>query len=264
MYSVYLSYPGKTNIFLQIRNFRMKKAFSIITTVLLVIVIVFAILLAGVRLVGITPYTVLSGSMEKAIHVGSLIYTVKPDPSELKVGDVITYTLENGTVVTHRIIELLPDEEDPSLVRFRTKGDNNETADGDPVHPKNVLGKMLFTIPLIGYVAWFVQNPPGSYIVIGVGIILVLLTFLPELMDKLDDKIKDKPEGSPSAESESSADASDQPQSPPTEESHSAEQQAESLKTEAAQPPPDSEAQPPPGNEAQPPLGNEAQPPPDR
>lgn len=165
----------------------MKKAFGIITTSLLVIVIIFAIMLAGVRLVGITPYTVLSGSMEKEIHVGALIYTVKADPSTLKEQDIITYVIEGGTVVTHRIIELVPDEEDPTLVRFRTKGDNNKTADGDPVHPNNILGKVIFDIPLLGYIAWFVQNPPGCYITIGVGIILILLTFLPELLDKLDE-----------------------------------------------------------------------------
>ena len=166
----------------------MKKAFGIITTSLLVIVIILAIMLAGVRLVGITPYTVLSGSMEKKIPVGSLIYTVEVNPSTLKEQDVITYVIEGGTVVTHRIIELLPDEEDPTLVRFRTKGDNNDIPDGDPVHPKNILGKVIFTVPLLGYIAWFVQNPPGSYITIGIGVILVLLTFLPELLDKLEEK----------------------------------------------------------------------------
>ena len=234
----------------------MKKAFSIFTTVLLVIVIVFAILLAGVRLVGITPYTVLSGSMEKAIHVGSLIYTVKPDPSELKVGDVITYTLENGTVVTHRIVELLPDEEDPSYVRFRTKGDNNRTADGDPVLPENILGKMLFTVPLIGYVAWFVQNPPGSYIVIGIGIILVLLTFLPELMDKLDDKESGENKKKPPAESGEAGRVDDEspPQEVSSEHKPPAEQYAEPPPQEDAQAPPDTEAKTPPGEAEQAPT----------
>ena len=234
----------------------MKKAFSIFTTVLLVIVIVFAVLLAGVRLIGVTPYTVLSGSMEKAIHVGSLIYTVKPDPSELKVGDVITYTLENGTVVTHRIVELLPDEEDPSYVRFRTKGDNNETADGDPVLPENILGKMLFTVPLLGYAAWFVQNPPGSYIVIGIGIILVLLTFLPELMDKLDDKGKsgDKKKPPDDIDGKENTDSADPPQEQTSEDKPPAEQYAEPPPKEDAQAPPDTEAKTPPGEAEQAPT----------
>ena len=167
----------------------MKKLFSAVTTSLLIIVAVLAIMLAGVRLVGITPYTVLSGSMEPSIHVGSLIYTVKPDPKALEVGDVITYVIEGGTVVTHRIIEIVPDESDASVLRFKTKGDNNNTADmGEPIHQNNILGKMLFTIPYLGYLAWFVQNPPGSYITIGFGIVLILLTFLPELLDKIEEE----------------------------------------------------------------------------
>lgn len=187
-YDVFLAKSRKRMPIDQGKEQAMKKIFSAVTTSLLIIVAILAIMLAGVRLFGITPYTVLSGSMEPSIHVGSLIYTVKPDTSKLEVGDVITYVIEGGTVVTHRIIEVVPDENDASVLRFKTKGDNNNTADtGEPIHQNNVLGKMLFTIPYLGYLAWFVQNPPGSYITIGFGIVLILLTFLPELLDKLED-----------------------------------------------------------------------------
>lgn len=163
----------------------MKKTISIITTALLVIVLLLAFALVGVRLFGLAPYTVLSGSMEPTYHVGSLIYVTEVDPQELEVGDPLTYVIDGGTVVTHRIIEKHVDPDNPADIRFKTKGDNNNIEDGELVRAENILGKPVFTIPLMGYVAFFIQTPPSSYIAIGMCIIIVLLTFLPDLMDKL-------------------------------------------------------------------------------
>ncbi|MBQ7364873.1 MAG: signal peptidase I [Clostridia bacterium] len=157
-----------------------------------VVVVILAILLAGVRLVGLAPYTVLSGSMEPHYHVGSLIYVKKVDPKTLAVGDDITYMISDTTVVTHRIIEILPDEDDPTILRFRTKGTANNTADGTPVHQRNILGKAVFTIPYLGYFANFVQNPPGLYIAIAFCVILVILVFLPDLIFGKEEEAKPK------------------------------------------------------------------------
>ena len=93
-----------------------------------------AVLLIGVRLLGVQVYSVLSGSMEPKYPVGSLIYVKAVDPYELKSGDVITFMLNENTVATHRIVEVVPDESDSGVVRFRTKGDANEAEDGSLVH----------------------------------------------------------------------------------------------------------------------------------
>ena len=155
---------------------------------LVVAVVLLAIALVGVRLFGLQVYTVLSGSMEPAYHVGALLYDKKVDPAQLRPGDVITFMLDEETIVTHRIVEVVPDEEDPSVIRFRTKGDANAAADGSLVHYKNVLGTPVFTIPTLGYFANFVQQPPGLYVAIAFGAVLVLLAFLPDLLG--DDKKK--------------------------------------------------------------------------
>lgn len=165
-----------------------KKIGNVVTTVLVVAVVLLAIALAGVRLFGLQVYTVLSGSMEPAYHVGALLYDKKVDPAQLRPGDVITFMLDEETIVTHRIVEVVPDEEDPSVIRFRTKGDANAAEDGSLVHYKNVLGTPVFTIPKLGYFANFVQQPPGLYVAIAFGAVLVLLAFLPDLLG--DDKKK--------------------------------------------------------------------------
>lgn len=168
------------------------KIFNVVTWVLIAVVALFALALVGVRLVGLAPYTVLSGSMEPTYHVGSLLYVKKVDYTTIQVGDPITFMLDEDTVATHRVIEVVPDAEDATVLRFRTKGDNNTIDDGNVgVHYKNVIGTPVFTIPYLGYVANYVQNPPGRYVSIAAAAILLLLVFLPDIF--ADDGKKKKP-----------------------------------------------------------------------
>ena len=162
-----------------------------ITWALIGVVMLAAIALVGVRLFGLTPYTVLSGSMEPTYHTGSIVYVKKVDYHDLKVGDPITFMLDEDTIATHRIVEVVPDEEEPETIRYRTKGDANDTEDGGLVHYKNVIGKPVFTIPYLGYVADYIQNPPGRYVAISAGAILVLMMFLPEIIGLFTEKEPD-------------------------------------------------------------------------
>ena len=167
-----------------------KKIWNAVTTVLVALVVLVAIALGGVRLIGLTPYTVLSGSMEPTYHVGSLIYVKKVDYTQLQPGDVITFMISEDTLATHRIVEVVPDETDPWVLRYRTQGDSNEAADGGLVHYKNIVGTPIFTIPKMGYFASWVQNPPGTYIAITVGVVLLILLFLPDLLRMADESDK--------------------------------------------------------------------------
>jgi len=162
----------------------MKKAIDITFTVVMVIVLIFAFLLVGIRLFGLKPYTVISGSMEPKYPVGSLIYVKEAGIKDLDIGDPVTYTIGNGVVVTHRIVEIIVDEDNPTVVKYRVKGNANKQADGEPVHIKNVIGKPVFHIPILGYVAYFIQHPPGTYIAICALILFIALTFLPGLFMK--------------------------------------------------------------------------------
>lgn len=158
-----------------------KKIWDWISGILVAVVVLLAIALVGVRVVGLQPYVVLSGSMEPTYHVGSLIYVKAVDYRELTVGDPITYMVSQDTVVTHRIIEVLVDEEDPNTIRYFTQGDANDVPDGMSVHYKNIIGKPVFSIPYLGYVSNYIQNPPGSYMAIAAGALLILLVFLPDI-----------------------------------------------------------------------------------
>ena len=177
----------------------LKKLWNAVTTLLVAAVVVLAVLLVGARLVGLHVFTVLSGSMEPTYHVGSLIYVKEVDPYEIQPGQVITFLLSEDTVATHRVVEVVPDEEDESVIRFRTKGDANDTVDGSLVHYKNVIGTPVFTIPKLVYVANYIQHPPGAYMAIAAGAVLLALIFIPDLFDdepksgKKEDKASSKP-----------------------------------------------------------------------
>ncbi len=158
-----------------------RKTWNVISSILVALVVLLALLLVGARLFGLQVYTVLSGSMEPTYHTGSLIYVKKVDPYTIRDGQVITFMLDENTIATHRVVGVVPDEEDSTVVRFRTKGDANETEDGGLVHYKNVIGTPVFTIPYLGFVANYIQHPPGMYVAISAGAVLLMLTFLPDI-----------------------------------------------------------------------------------
>ena len=171
---------------------------NLFTTLLVTAVVILAVLLAGVRVFGLQVFTVLSGSMEPVYHTGSVIYVKDVDHRDLGAGDVITFMLNEDTVATHRIVEVVPDESDASVVRYRTKGDANDAEDGSLVHYKNVLGTPVFTIPYLGYVANYIQTPPGSYVALSGGAFILMLVFLPDLFGE-DPKKKEKAPGAKKA-----------------------------------------------------------------
>lgn len=161
---------------------RFLKMYNWLTTILVGIVVIIAILLAGVRIGGLHVYSILSGSMEPEYPVGALIYVQKTDPYELQEGDVITFLLSEDMSATHRIVGIVPDEEDPEVIRFRTKGDANNAEDGSLVHYKNVVGKPIFKIPYLGYLAEYIKQPPGLYAAIAAGLVLLVMVLLPDIL----------------------------------------------------------------------------------
>lgn len=167
-----------------------KKIWNVASSILVALVVLLALLLVGARLVGLQVFVVLSGSMEPTYHTGSLIYVKKVDPYTIQEGQPITFMMSETTVATHRVVGIVPDEEDPTVIRFRTKGDANDTEDGGLVHYKNVIGRPVFSIPYLGYVADYIQHPPGRYVALSAGAVLLLLVFLPDVFSEDPDKKK--------------------------------------------------------------------------
>lgn len=113
------------------------------------------------KLLGISIYGVLTGSMTPAYSVGGVVYVAETEPDEIQVGDVITYGLGSDTeyVMTHRVIQ----SEDGYFI---TKGDANNVADPEPVTYERLIGKVVFFLPGMAGVAEFVNSVTGKCIFI--------------------------------------------------------------------------------------------------
>ena len=167
---------------------KFKKIWNLVSTFFVVLVVCFAVFLMGSRLLGYRVFNVISGSMEPTYSVGDLIYVKEVNPYDIKEGTAITFVLNEDLVVaTHRVVEV-----DMENQYFYTKGDANDTADSAPVHFNNVIGVPQFHIPLLGYVSDFVQNPPGMYITLAVGAVLIVAVFLPDIIGKKNKEDKEE------------------------------------------------------------------------
>ena len=163
---------------------KLKKIWDTVTTALVVLVVVFAVFLMGSRLVGLQVFNVISGSMEPTYSVGDLLYVKTVDPDSVRVGDPITFVLNEDLVVaTHRVVDI-----DAENRQFTTKGDANKSEDAAPVHFNNLIGVPVFAVPLLGYVSAYIQSPPGMYVAIGLGVALLAAVFLPDLLTKKEKK----------------------------------------------------------------------------
>lgn len=104
-----------------------------------------------------------SGSMKPAIKMGSLV-VVKPT-SGYKIGDIITYKSADDPkkTTTHRIVGV---NEEQGFTFYKTKGDANDAPDLNPIFKENIVGKVLFFIPYLGYLVAFAKTLPGLIILI--------------------------------------------------------------------------------------------------
>jgi signal peptidase len=128
-------------------------------------------------------FVVLSGSMEPAMSPGDAIIVREAAPGEISEDDVITFGTGGETPTTHRVIDVV--ERDGSTA-YVTKGDANEDPDTSAVRPEQVVGKVLFVIPFIGYVVRFVNTGLGFGILVAAPMALIVLSELWRLLRSVD------------------------------------------------------------------------------
>lgn len=94
-----------------------------------------------------------SSSMEPAIRAGALAMMLPIDAEDVKVGDIIVFNppwdTDPDVTVSHRVIGIYYDEQ----IIFDTKGDATEDPDPYYVPARSVHGKVVFSIPYLGYAA---------------------------------------------------------------------------------------------------------------
>ena len=118
------------------------------------------------------PAIVMSGSMEPSIHVGSV--AVVKQGASFELGDPIAFYWGNE-YVTHRLIDSYVEGGETLYI---TKGDANNTEDPQRINKDNVDGKVLFSIPLVGYALHFSKSRRGLILLGTIMICLILSLFM--------------------------------------------------------------------------------------
>ena len=159
----------------------MGKVFSVIGTILIILVIIICLGVTVPKLFGYSSYVVVSGSMEPAIPVNSLIYVKSCEPAELEQGDVILfYDSRDGVPITHRVVE--NDTEGQKII---TKGDANNGNDIRPALYANVVGRVVGHIPGIGVITGILSTLMGK---IAAGMIILAGYILMEIGHRISRK----------------------------------------------------------------------------
>lgn len=171
----------------------MTKILRVVYYVSLVLIVSIAILFT----ISVLPipgnYKVLvveSGSMEPAIKVGSIV-VIRPE-KEYKTGDIITFidpSQKSKVPTTHRIYEI---EIVSGEIRYVTKGDANNTPDTKSVRKRDILGKVLVSIPYLGYGVAFAKKPIGFLLIIFVPVIIIILDEVRNIYVEIKKRRKDK------------------------------------------------------------------------
>jgi signal peptidase len=153
-------------------NTTIKRVFDVVSWVALaVLVLLTLVLILSAFNIGVRAFVVSSGSMSPAIHTGDLVIVRKSGGYEK--GDVITFIDSRNKYISHRIYKV---EEKDGKTTYTTKGDANNTPDGSPVSEVNVMGRVVFHIPLMGIPIAFFHTKIGlALLILSIGAILIWL-----------------------------------------------------------------------------------------
>ena len=113
-------------------------------------------------------YVIISPSMVPNINVYDAVVTMRVPTEKIEMYDVITFLSKDidthGTPITHRVVGIVETED--GKIGYRTKGDNNNAEDNALIMEDEVIGKVLFRIPMIGYVRTFITSRIGWLLIV--------------------------------------------------------------------------------------------------
>lgn len=161
-----------------------------INFIAIIIVVIFALLLIASKfnIGGLKFLVVKSGSMEPVIKTGSFI-TVKKSPS-YEIGNIINF--KNPTnlteTTTHRISNITINETNQTV--YTTKGDANNAPDNKTITTDNINGKVVFTLPYLGYLVAFTQTGLGIVLLIIIPATIIVYEEFLNIKKEISDRIK--------------------------------------------------------------------------
>jgi len=132
-----------------------------------------------------------SGSMAPAIKMGSIVM-VKP-VEDYKIGDVVCFgqITRTKSPITHRIYDIKVVENEVSYI---TKGDANNAPDLREISKREIIGKVLFSVPYVGYAVDFAKKPLGFALIILIPATVIISDEVKKIYGEVKKKKTDKTE----------------------------------------------------------------------
>ena len=156
----------------------MKAIFTVYRWIVYPVILIYLLLSVAPFLFGIRPYIVLSASMEPTIMTGALGYIDTKDCEDVSTGDIVAFTMGDEITVLHRIVG---ENEDGT---YTTKGDNNENEDFTSLHPSQIVGTVIYSMPKLGYIASWLQTKQGIIVAVGLVIIGLISSWFEDRSDE--------------------------------------------------------------------------------
>jgi signal peptidase len=159
-------------------NHTVKKVIGVLEWLLTIVLVSVVLLLVFTAFDPVKSFHVLrvmSGSMEPTLKVGSVVFVQKVNPETLKKGDIITFasTDDPAITITHR---LAATEKIGSKTIFKTKGDANSIGDTAEIYATQIKGRVIFSLPYLGYFSVWIKRPLGFGLMIIFPAILIILS----------------------------------------------------------------------------------------
>ena len=185
------------------KNLKDNKVLSIIGTILYDILVVLIVCILAVVLLqrvsnnnfaigGIRIFNIVSESMVPKYNIGDILVAKSIDPSQIKVGDDISYLGEVDTfkdkIVTHQVIAI--DQKDGKYV-FTTKGIANDEAD-PLITQDQVYGKIVYHTIFLSLISKVILNIYGFYFLIFVPLTILILVKIREILLSIKESKEEK------------------------------------------------------------------------
>ena len=165
---------------------------SIFRTILTIILVILIAVIVTQRvsdnqkaIAGFRVFNVITESMVPEYKVGDTILTKTVNPSELKIGDDITYMGKKdpfkGMIITHRIVKI--EQKDDGKYIIQTKGLANDIEDPE-INESQVYGKVIYKIKSISFINGIIGNLYGMYFAIFIP--FGIITFVEFILYKRD------------------------------------------------------------------------------
>jgi signal peptidase I len=156
-----------------------RKARATLYTALVALAVLFAAVMLVPAVLGYQRYVITGKSMTGTYDRGSVVFDEVVAPSELRIGDVITYTPPPGSGptgrVTHRIVSIRHSAKGERA--YRTKGDANQAIDPWKFTLSNrEQARVVGHLPYVGYGFAWLSDPHTRFLVIGIPALLVALS----------------------------------------------------------------------------------------